>query len=59
MIFDLFNTTIYFDSNHICFTYLDYEKNYDKIDFYIKKVKKKIEKMYGKLGSISEVIKEL
>jgi hypothetical protein len=48
IIFDIFNRTIYFDSNHICFTYLDYEKNSDKILLKIDKLKKKYEKIYGK-----------
>ena len=45
IIFDLFNKTIYFDSDHICFTYLDYEKNSDKILLKVDNLKKKI---YGK-----------
>lgn len=49
LFFDTFNRTIYFDSNHICFTYLDYEKNSDKILLKVDKLKKKYEKTYGKI----------
>jgi hypothetical protein len=57
LFFDTFNRTIYFDSNHICFTYLDYEKNSDKILLKVDKLKKKYEKTYGKIevGTIKTI----
>ena len=47
--FDFFHRIVYIGIDHICFTYLDYEKNSDKILLKVDNLKKKYEKTYGKI----------